>query len=137
VHAGGIVLELEVHELLELREPDDLRKARQRLRLRDAEQRRVDDDVVARGQLGIETDSELDERRHSSPNGDLAAVAAVDAREALEKRALAGAVPPDDAEELARMHREGDALERVKLRRGTRATGMEHPLLQGRRTVVR
>ncbi len=57
-------------------------------------------DVVARGQVGVEADAELDERREPSGDRDPPGVDAVDAGDALQQRALAAAVAPDDPEEL-------------------------------------
>ena len=68
----------------------------------EAEHDRVDHDVVARREIEVEADSELDEGRQAAADGELAAVDPVDARDALQQRALAAAVPPDDPEELAR-----------------------------------
>ena len=62
-HARRVVLQLQVHELLELGERDDLVEAIARLAPREAEHDRVDHHVVARGQLGVEADAQLDERR--------------------------------------------------------------------------
>ena len=87
------------------------------------EERPVDPDVVARGELGVEPDPELDERRESSVDTDEPCVLAVDAGEDLEQRALAAAVRPDDAEELASHDREADVVESdlvlARRRRGT------------------
>ena len=62
-HARRVVLELEVEELLELGEGDDLVEALARLLAREPEHDRVDEHVLARRQLGVEADAELDERR--------------------------------------------------------------------------
>ncbi len=62
-HPRRVVLELEVEELLELGERDDVVEARLGLVAREAEHHRVDQHVVARGQVGVEADAELDERR--------------------------------------------------------------------------
>ena len=67
----------------------------------EAEHDRVDDHVVARGEIGVEADAELDERRQPAADLDPAGVDVVDPGEALQQRALAAAVAPDDAEELA------------------------------------
>ena len=63
---------------------------------RQAEQRAVDADVVARGQLRVEADAELDERREHAVDANASRVRAVDAGEDLQQRALAAAVRPDD-----------------------------------------
>ena len=61
MHSRGVVLELQVHEILELGELDDRREATASLRRRKTEKSRVDDDVVESGKLGVESDPELDE----------------------------------------------------------------------------
>ena len=61
----------------------------------------VEDDVLARGELEVEADAELDERRQPPGHADPAAIGLVDARHDLQQRALAGAVAADDPEELA------------------------------------
>ena len=72
-----------------------------RLLAREPEHDRVDDHVVARGEIGVEADAELDERRQTAADRDLSRVDVVDPGKALEQRALAAAVAPDDPEELA------------------------------------
>src|SRR5438067_694 len=61
----------------------------------------VDDHVVAGGQLGVESHAELDERREAAADVDPPRVGLVDARDALEQRALAASVATHDPEELA------------------------------------
>ena len=129
-HARGVVLELEVDELLQLGEGDDLVEALARLGAREAHHHRVDDDVVARGEVGVEADAELDERRQPALHAHLAAVGPVDAGEALQQRALARAVAADDAEELALLDGDVDVAQRVELLERARAAGMQHPLLE-------
>ena len=63
VHARGVVLELEVDELLELGELDDALDAGPGLGGRQPEHDRVHHDVVARGEVGVEADAQLDEGR--------------------------------------------------------------------------
>ena len=96
-------------------------KRRARLAAAEAEHRRVERDVVARGQVGVEADAELDERRD----------AAVDADRRPRRRGrcparhfssvrLARSVAPDDAEELAPR----DAERHVLAAPGTRRTSL-------------
>ena len=73
-HARRVVLELEVDELLELGEGDDLVEALARLLAREAEHGRVDQDVLARGQVRVEADAQLDERREPAVDVDRARV---------------------------------------------------------------
>src|SRR5262245_42608187 len=54
LHPGGEVLELLVDEALELRELDDLVEASLELSRAQPEERAVDADVVAGGELGVE-----------------------------------------------------------------------------------
>ena len=101
LHPGRVVLQLLVDEALELREADDLVEPLGHLLRREAEQRAVDADVVARVEIGVEADAELDERRQPAGDADGAGVRAVDAGEDLQQRALAASVRADDAEALA------------------------------------
>src|SRR4051794_33825246 len=68
---------------------------------------------------------------------DVAGVALVDAGEALQERRLAGSVPADDAEELARLDREGDVAQRPQPLLAGAAEGMERALLQGVHALAR
>src|SRR5438094_788631 len=58
--------------------------------------------------------AELDERRNAARYGDRAARRPRDAGHQLQRGALAGAVPPDDAVGLPRRHHERDILQRRK-----------------------
>src|SRR4051794_27512836 len=109
-HAGGVVLELEVEKALELGEPNDVVKAFACLSARQSQQDRVDDYVVASRQIGVEADAQLDERRQSPGDADTPGVDLVDAGEALQQRALAGAVAPDDSKELALLDLDRDVV---------------------------
>src|SRR6267378_5810260 len=62
IHARGIVLHRQVDEVAQLAEVDDALELRLHLLAREAEQRAVQVDVVAAGQLGIEARAELDHR---------------------------------------------------------------------------
>ena len=68
LHPRGVVLQLLVDEPLQLGERDDLVVATLELAERKPEQRAVDADVVARRELGVEADAELDERESRSPS---------------------------------------------------------------------
>ena len=61
---------------------------------------------------------------------DLAGVDAVDPRHALQQRALAGPVAPDDAEELARRDGEGDVVQPFEHLAARAPEAVEGPLLQ-------
>src|SRR5215207_1288713 len=100
MHAGGVILQLEVGEFLQLREFDHAVHTLTRLTWRQAQHQRVEDDVVPCSQVGIEPYAELDEGGEPPVDVDASGVSAVNARQALQQRALAGAVTPDDPEEL-------------------------------------
>ena len=84
-----------------------------------------------RRQLGVEADSELDERGQTTRHPDRAGVGAVDAGEDLQQRALPGAVAPDDAEELTPADVEGDPVERAQLAEVGAGERMQRALLEG------
>src|SRR3954469_11533596 len=81
LHARREVLQLLVDEALELREGDDVVIAALELARGEAEQCPVDADVVAGGELRVEPDAELDERRQDPFDPHRAAVLPVDAGE--------------------------------------------------------
>ena len=60
----------------------------------------------------------------------LARVDGVDAGEALQQRALAAPVAPDDAEELARGDLDADVVDRLELVEAAAAERVERPLLE-------
>jgi hypothetical protein len=72
---------------------------------------RAVDSVLARGQLVVEADPELDEGSEATGEPDPAGVGAVDARQQLQQGALPRPVAPEDAEELAFADLEGDVVE--------------------------
>ena len=71
-------------------------------------------DVVDCIELRIPADAKLENRRNAGANIDIAGIDAVNAAEHLQQRALAAAVAPHDAECLAGVQFEADALERLK-----------------------
>ena len=123
LHPGRVVLQLLVDEPLELCELEDAVEALVEFSPREPEQGRVDPDVVPPRQLGVETDAQLDERRHLAVDAHRAGIRLVDPGDDLQQRALAAAVRADDSEELTRLDREADvgesllALERPALER--------------------
>ena len=129
-HARRVVLELQVDEVVQLGEVDDAVEAAQRVALGEAEHRRVDHHVVAGGEIGVEADPELDERRHAAVDVDVARVALVDAREALQQRRLAGAVAAHDAEELAGLDGERDVAQRAQLVEAAAPQRVQRTLLE-------
>ena len=115
LHAGGIVLELLVHEVLKFRELDDVVVHRVDLLAGEAEQRAVQVHVLAAGELRIEAHAQFDERHQFALDGHAALFGHVDLRDDLQQRGLAGTVASDDAEEVALTHLEADVLEHMLL----------------------
>ena len=101
VHARRVVPHLHVDELLELGERHDLVEDARRVLLRQTEDRRVHEDVLAAGELGVEAGAELEQRGQPAPGDDLALVRLQDAGDALEQRRLAGAVVAEDPDRRA------------------------------------
>ena len=130
LHARRVVLQLLVDEALQSAEGDDLVEAVANHARVEPHHHRVDLDVVARRQVRIESDAELDERRQLAGDMDRASVGAVDARKALQQRALPRAVAPDDPEELPLLDLKRDALEDVELVVALAAQRVQHPLLE-------
>ena len=137
LHAGRVVLELEVDEGLELGELDHVIEAGPCLARTQAHHHRIDRHVLGGGQVGIEPDPQLDERCQPARDPDTARVDAVDACEALEQGALPGAVATEDAEELALHDPKRDVLEHVQLVVAVLPEGVQRTLLEGVRAVFR
>ena len=80
--------------------------------LRQPEDRRVHEDVLAPGELVVEAGAELEQRGHAAPRDDLAPRRLQDPGDALEQRRLAAAVVAEDADRRTRLDVEVDVLER-------------------------
>ena len=117
-HPRRVVLELEVDEVLELGELEHLVEAAAGLAQRQAHQDAVEDAVLARGELGVEADAELDERRDAPGRPHPARVGAVDAGQDLQQAALARAVRAP----RSRRTRPGGRRRRRRAARGARGT---------------
>ena len=107
---------------------EDVVEAGPRLRRGETEQDSVDEHVVLGAELRVEADPELDERCHPTADRDPSRVRTVDARQTLQQRALAAAVAPDDAEELACGDLEADVLQRAEGLAGAAAAAGEAPV---------
>ncbi len=136
-HPRRVVLQLEVGELAQLGEVEHRVEPAPRLAPAEAHHHAVEHDVLARRELGVEADAELDERRQPPGHADPPGVGAVDARHDLQQRALAGAVAPDDPEELALVDVEGDAAQRAQLAVLAARERMQRALLERVDPLVR
>ena len=136
-HPRRVVLQLEVGELAQLGEVEHRVEPPPRLAPAEPHHHAVEHDVLARGQLRVEADAELDERRQPSRDPDAPGVGAVDARHDLQQRALARAVAPDDAEELALVHVERDPPQRLQLAVAAARERVQRALLERVDPVLR
>ena len=92
VHAARVALHRRVDEPLDLGEGDDLVELARDLRAAHAEDRAVEVDVLAPGELGMEAGAHLEQRADAAVDLGAAGGRLGDAREDLEQRALARAV---------------------------------------------
>src|SRR5688572_17899999 len=115
VHAARVALDGGVDEALDLREGDDLVELPRDLGATHAEDRAVEVDVLAPGELLVEAGADLEQRPDAPGDVDPARGRRGDAREHLQQRALAGAVVADDAERLASRDLEVDVAQGPEL----------------------
>ena len=96
-----------VHEVLDLGPLDDALEAPPHVRAREAQERALEHDVLARGELAVEPQAELEDRRDPAGDVDPPFRGRQDAGDDAEEGALAGAVSADDADAFAGLHRRG------------------------------
>src|SRR5665647_856650 len=96
VHARGVELHLGVDELLDPGEVDDRVEVPVGLLTGDTEDRGVEVDVLAAGQVRVEAGAQLQERRDAASQADRAVGRLHDAADHLEQRALARPVGTDE-----------------------------------------
>ena len=129
-HPRRVVLQLHLSEPAELGKIDHRVVAPARLARTQPHHHPIEDNVVEGGQLHVESDPELDERRQPPRNPDLPAVGAIDARQDLQQGALAGTVAPHDADELALGDVERDPADRFEHLVIARREHPQRPLLE-------
>src|SRR5262245_17702205 len=115
VHAGRVVLDRRVDEVLEPGEVDDLVEALAELLLAHAEDRAIEEDVLPTGELGMEAGAQLEERGDLAVGLDPALFRAEDVSHALQQLALARAVLADEREGRPFGHVEGHVAQRPEL----------------------
>ena len=96
----------------DLGEGDDLVELARDLAALHSEDGAVQKDVLAAAQLGMEARADLEQRADQASDRDVAVRGRGDARQHFQQRALAGAIPADDADHLARRDLERDVAER-------------------------
>jgi hypothetical protein len=115
VHAARVPLHRRVDEPLDLGERHDLVELADDLLAMHAEDRAVEEHVLAPGQIRMESRTDLEQRADATLDRRTSRRRRRDAGEQLEQRALAGAVSSDEAERLAVRHVERDVTERPEL----------------------
>src|SRR3954453_10080429 len=100
-----------VDEVLELGEPDDVVEVLLDLLAGDAEEGRVDVDVLPAGEIRVEAGAELQQRGEAALRAHLPGARLEDAGDALEQGRLARAVVPEDADGLPLLDGEVDVTE--------------------------
>jgi hypothetical protein len=114
-HARRVGPDRRVDEFLDLRPLDDACRAASHLRPGEPEERPLQDDVLAPGQLGVEAEAELQQWRDVSDHDDPAGGGRHDARDEAEKGALPGAVSADHADRFSRLNVQADLVEGLEL----------------------
>src|SRR5688500_13779352 len=97
IHTARVVLDRRVDELLDLGERYDLVEIASYIRALDAEDGRIEEDVLAAGQLRVEARSNLEQRAHPSVQLYSSCGRLGDPGQHLEQRALPRPVSSDDA----------------------------------------
>src|SRR6266545_278580 len=96
VHPGGVRADRQIHELLEPSERDNPVELLADVRALQPEDRPVEEDVLAPGEVGMESRAELEQRSDAAADLRRPRCRLDDPREDPEQRALAGAVSPDE-----------------------------------------
>ena len=111
LHAGGVVFEGGVDEVLEFRELDDVLDALLGFVVAKAVEAGVEEDIFVAAELGMEADAELDEGGDAASGDDLALAGLQDAGDDLQQGALAGAVVPQQTQSLALLDAQVDVIQ--------------------------
>ena len=99
-------------------------------RLREPVQRAVEEDVLAAGEVAPEAGAELELRDDLPAARDAPGVQRHDPGQHAQRRGLARAVAPDDADGLARLDAQRDVAQRLHRRRAAAARAPDEHLLQ-------
>src|ERR1017187_42116 len=115
VHTTGIMLYWRIDELVDLREIDDLVKLAVDFRLGHTQDRAAQIDVLASCQFRMKAGADFQERADTSINPGQAICRIGDSRQQFQQRALAGAVAPDESNNLTALDIEGNVPQRPEL----------------------
>ena len=112
VHPARVALHGRVDEPLYAGELDDVVELPPHLGFAHAEDRAVQEDVLAARELGVEAGADLEQRPDAAADVRVALGGLGDARKNLEERRLPGSVLAHDRDRLALLHLEGDVAQR-------------------------
>jgi hypothetical protein len=112
-HSGRIRAHGQVDELLEFRERDDLVHQLAHARTGQPVDRAVQVDVLAAGEVGVETCTELEQRRDPPARLDAAGGRLDDSRDDTQERRLPGAVAADEPDRMSGLDRQRDVAQRL------------------------
>ena len=115
LHAGRIVLELLIHEILKLGEFHDVIVHGIDFRAGEAEQRAIQIHIFTAGQLRVESHAKFNERDQLALDGDGTLFRSVNLRNNLQQCGLSGSVTPNNAEKVALLHLEIDIAQHMLL----------------------
>ena len=111
LHAAGIALYGRVDESLDAGKIDDLVKFAVDFHPAHAENGTVEKYIFPAAEFGVKSGADLKQRAGSASQANFAGRRGGDLGDDLEKRALAGAVPSDNADDLPLLDSEGDVLQ--------------------------
>src|SRR5579862_8188747 len=112
IHPAAVTLNRRVDKLLDPRESDDGVKTAADLRLAHPQDRAIEEDVFAAGQLGVEPGADFQQAPDAAIQVDLAGRRLGNAAEDLQQRALSRAVAADNPDHLSLFDVKAHILER-------------------------
>ena len=115
VHPAGVAFHRRIEELLGLGEGHDAVEFPVDLAPVHPQQRAVEINILAPGQLGVKAGADFEQRAHPAEQIDFAAGRRGDLRQDFEEGGFPRAVAADDAEHFAAPHFEGNVGERAEL----------------------
>src|SRR6476659_2218204 len=111
VHAAAVSLDRRVDKFFDFGKADDLVELSFDLFPRHPEDRAVEKDVFTSTQFRMKSGADLEQARHASIQFHTTLGGLDDARKDLQQRRFAGAIAPDDADDLAGCDFEVEILE--------------------------
>ena len=117
-HSGAIPLDWSVDKLLELGKSDDLVELLLDLGVRHSQNYSIEIDILAAGQIGNQSRTDLDQGRDFAANAHGSRRRRADPCQQLEHRAFAGAIAADDPQHVSLVDAESDVVQGLERRFG-------------------